>query len=59
MGALKDSVEGGLDQMSVAGWALRVNSGGGVPAPGTGSLELMVLNSDMVLVAFVYIVACS
>jgi len=43
---VKAEVEGGLDQISVEGLVLMVNSGGGIPLPGTGSLVLTKWNCD-------------
>lgn len=44
IGAVKAEVEGGLDQISVEGWVLMVNSAGRWPFPGTGSLVLTKWN---------------
>lgn len=39
-------MEGGLDQISVEGLVLMVNSGGGFPLPGTESLVLTKWNCE-------------
>lgn len=46
IGAEKRVVEGGLAHISVEAGALMVNSGGGLPFPGTSASELTNLNCD-------------
>lgn len=48
IGALKRSVEGGLDQMSVEGEAVMLNSAGRSASLGTAWIELVNFRPDMI-----------